>query len=133
VSEVAPQGGIIGLELHRLVENPHRIVAPPQVEQRSAERRQISRLGIVPERAGRPFHRMVELPCIEADEPHQVQNLGVVGASLEQLAAKHLRFEKFSRTHFAEHGIQDRGEVIRRGLGRIKFALLGSHRVLSVH
>ena len=133
VSEIAPQAGIVGLELHRLVENPHRVLAPLEVEQRDAQCRQIGRLRIVPERAGRPFHRMVELLRVETHERHQMQDLGILGIRLEQLSAKNLRIEVFARAHFAEHGVQDRSEVIRRGRSRIEFAWFSSHPVLAVH
>src|SRR5579871_1856168 len=60
VAEMAPELGVVGLELHSLVEGLDRLLAPPLPEQRGAEAGEIQRFWIGEDGAGHPIDGGVE-------------------------------------------------------------------------
>ena len=69
VTEISPQIRVVRIELHRLVEGLEGLFAPSLVEQRGAEACQIFCPGLLPDRAGYPFHRVVVLPAWRDSRP----------------------------------------------------------------
>ena len=69
IAEVAPQFGIVRLELYRLVERLERVLEPPLMLQRAAEARQIFRLRVLPDRARQPLQAWSYCPASSDNSP----------------------------------------------------------------
>jgi hypothetical protein len=82
---------------------------PSQVQERAAQRRQIGRSRVLPDRARRPLHRIVELPDVEARQGHEVEQFRMFRANLESLPASDLGFEMPSGAHLGNYYVVDRG------------------------
>ena len=85
--------GIVGLELHRLVEDQQRFRTQSLGEQAIAEAREIVRLGLTPDRARQPPHRVIILPGFERELTHQVQAVRMMRILVERAFASQLGFE----------------------------------------
>jgi hypothetical protein len=91
--EMLPQFGIIGLELHRLVEDFQGFLEPSHLFRCDAKGREIFAPGIFPDHPRKPFHRVVVLAALQRQQAHQMERVGVVGLKCERLAAANLCVE----------------------------------------
>src|SRR5579871_2963393 len=93
-----------------------------EIQQHGSERRQIRRLWVFPDRARRPFHCMIELLRVEADQSHEMQQFGMLGMRFERLMTAKLGIEMPSGPHVRKSGPAKRGlhsqcEALEVGLG----------------
>ena len=112
IAEISPELCVVGPELHRLVKNLQRVLAPPLTEQRGAEARQIERLRIAPDRTGQPLDRLIVLLLLKGQQTHQVQRLCVSGIDRKRLSAGKLGLGKSAGSHLREAGFE---ESLERG------------------
>jgi len=112
VAEIAPQLGIVGRELDRLVEGLERVVAPALLQQRGAQAGQVCGLGILSQRAGDPLHGEIILLGMKRQQAHEMQGVGVAGIRRERFLAADLGVERPPGAQMAKAGLAQRGRRV---------------------
>lgn len=109
VAPLSPQLGVVRTKPYSLIEDVECFVAAPILLQHRCEARQIFGLGCALDRADDPLQRLVVLPGLEKQQPHEMLGVGVLGVDSEGLLVTGTRIEmpsvpEMRKARFAESG-----------------------------